>query len=541
MARGRKKAIPAVLPREEILRQIAEIEALEADIAKKEEEAKASNPFWFFEPSTGDITPERMDFLRKHIDEEDLPQILDSQMDVIMSRASIKAAFGGNRAGKSVVGAVLAFMKATGEVPLALEDIYPKGWRRTDFNYCFKIRVIGVDHKTLLNTVLPTYKQWCPKEWLKKGSWPESYISEQRTLFLYRGGKGEPIASVEFMTNQQDDDSFQGPDIHFLVYDEEPKESIHKENLLRFGTAKKLDVLFCMTPTNGMTWVADIFFGEMDKTRQGQNIESFKLTSVTNKRVNIEVLEEIVQGLDSYEEKKMRLLGEFVSLSGLVYGKLFDKRIHVISPFFEGLNPTQKQDYLLITGMDPHTVTPTAMVFVLLDREGIIYVDRCWHRNGDTEEIRKAWHEIVKDNGYRKGWVVADRSSDSSIMAFGGRNIFKELSRGVNAIPAMRSSEKYEGSIKAGVDDIKKRLKLDPKPRLYVVDRPENKVLINSFRTLERDTYANEDVNGPKDRIKEGKHHLHSALRFIHQFPLNWYPAVDVVPQPEYGDEAVCW
>ena len=535
---GRPKKKPS---REVLLQRIEEIERLEEEVKKKLDEAQKSNPFWFFEPSTGEITPDRMDFLKRHIQEEDIPQKLDGQLDVLLSKASVKGATGGNRGGKSAVGAVYAFICATGEVPESLEDKFPKERRRTDFSYCFKIRVVGVDHKTLLNTVLPTYKQWVPKEYLKKGSWSESYMSEQRTLFLYRNGSGEPIASVEFMTNQQDDDSFQGPDIHLLIYDEEPKESIHKENLLRFAATERIDIMFCMTPTNGITWVAELF--DKDSDDKGRKIELFKLTSVSNKKVNIEVLEEIVQELDTYEEKKMRLLGEFVSLSGLVYGKLFDKRIHLIQPFFEGLAPYQKKEYLMLTGLDPHLVTDTPMVFMLLDREGNTYIDRCWMKSADTEEIKKAWHDIVKENGYRAGWAVADKSSNSSIMAFGGRNIFMELSRGKGAIPALRTSEKFEGSIKAGVDEIKRRLKVGEsgKPRFFIVDRPENKLLINSFRTLERDTYADEDKNGPKDRIKEGKHHLHAASRYLFQYPLNWYPLVDNVPQPEYYDEATCW
>jgi hypothetical protein len=191
--------------------------------------------------------------------------------------------------------------------------------------------------------------------------------------------------------------------------------------------------------------------------------------------------------------------------------------------------------------MDPHLVTPSAMVFLLLDREGNAYLDRSYALDMDTDEIKKHFHEVVADNGYRTGWSVADKSSNSTIIAFGGRNIFKELSSGPGAIPAMRTSEKYEGSIKAGVDDIKKRLKVNEKsgkPRFFIVNRPENKDIIHSFRTLERDTYANEEVQGPKDRIKEGKHHKHASLRYIFQYPLNWYPEIDYIPQPEYLDEA---
>jgi hypothetical protein len=186
----------------------------------------------------------------------------------------------------------------------------------------------------------------------------------------------------------------------------------------------------------------------------------------------------------------------------------------------------------------------TAMVFALMDRENNVYIDRCYFKSSDTEELKADFHKIVKENNYRVGWSVADKSSNSSIIAFGGRNIFKELSQGVGAITSLRTSEKFEGSIKAGVDEIKKRLKVNGrtgKPRFFIVDRPENKVLIQTFKTLERDSHINEDTKGERDKIREGKHHLHAAMRYIFQFPMSWYPKVIDVPEPEFQDEELCW
>lgn len=444
-----------------------------------------------------------------------------------------------HNSGKSSIAAVKRFIDTTGEVPLSLKSIYPAERLRTDFSYCEKVRIVGVDHKTMLNTLIPTYQKWCPREYLKNGKWSDSFSSTQNTLFLYKKEFAHPIASFEFMTNQQDVESFQGPPIHRIVYDEEPREAIRKENLMRFVTAGKVDEIFSMTPTNGISWATDLFENEAGD----DGIEKFKLVSLTNKKANLIALEEVVKGISSYEEKKMRLLGDVISLSGLVYGKLFDRTVHIIQPFFEDLNEVEKKDYLCLTGLDPHLVTPTAMVFALLDREGNTYIDRCWHNEGDTEEIKAAWWDVVKGAGYRHGWAVADKSSNSSIMAFGGRNIYMELSRGKGAIPALRTSEKFEGSIKAGVDEIKRRLKFEEggKPRFFIVDRPENKQLIQSFRTLERDTYANEDSKGLKDRINEGRHHLHAAMRYVFQFNLNWYPVQDEVPLPDMVDDVVCW
>lgn len=525
---------------EEKKRQLAVLRALAAQLIEDRQALMDTDPFWYFIPNVGTIDAEQEAFLREYLHEDDIPPKLTSQLDAFLSLANIVGVSGGNQVGKSVTGAIKGYIKATGELPYAFKDYADHPAIKRDVDRAkrkiVRGRVVGVDFKQLMNTVIPTWQQWCPRSYLKKGKWSDSFSMEHKTLSLYR--KDKLCATIEFMTNKQDKESFQGPPLDWLSYDEEPRQDIHKENLLRFVTAERLDVGFFWTPTNGISWATELFDEETDK--QGRKIELFKLCSVTNKKASIPLLRDILSEMDTYEEVKMRLLGEAVSLSGLVYGKLFDRSIHVVEPFFDDLAPSAKEDFLCLSGWDPHLVTASAGVFALVDREGIVYIDRCYQRNVDTEELKEDFTAIVKQNGYRMGWSVADKSSDSTITAFGGRNIFREISRGTNRIPGLRTSEKFEGSIKAGVDDIKKRLRNTP-PRIFIVDRPENKVLINSFRTLERDTYADEDKQGPKDRIKEGKHHLHASMRYLFQYNINWYPKIDVAPEPEYFDEAMLW
>ncbi len=537
-----KKSIPRKRKKKQTKEEkLAELITKREVVVKAMDDAKESDPFWFYVPSDGVIGDREKAFLEKYLKPDDIPNRIDGQMDVHMSTLPIRGASGGNQSGKSTVGAIEAYIQATGEVPNTLKDKYPKEKLPTKWPQA--IRIIGVDYKTLLNTLIPTYQKWVPRDYLKNGTWKDSFSSEQKKLFLYE--KGQVKSTIEFMTNQQDVESFQGPPLDMVIYDEEPRESVYKENLLRFTTANKLNVMFCWTPTKGLSWTYDMFMDEI-----GDRTKLFKLCSVANKKANLEALDEIMGELTSYEEIKMRLLGEFISLSGLVYGRLFDEYTHVIDPFFETpvdnedgtidekATYEKKQSYLVLTGMDPHLVTSTVMDFVLVDRENNWYVDLCYKRDADTSEIKADWHEIVEEKGYRTGWAVADKSSNSSIIAFGGRNIFRELSMGEKAIPALRTSEKYEGSIKAGVDEIKKKLK---DGTFFIVDRPENKELIKSFKTLERETYANEDIKGPKDRISEGRHHHHAALRYISQYPVNWYPEVVTAPEPMFYDDALCY
>ena len=436
-----------------------------------------------------------------------------------------------HNSGKSTFGSVYGYIWATGEVPEGLKGIFPEEILTPDRNR--NIRVVGVSNKQLMNTVLPTYQKWVPRKYLAKGKWSESFSSEQKKLFLSVDGVGEPIATIEFMTNEQDTESFQGPPLGLVIYDEEPSEKVRKENLMRFVTSGQLNEVFCWTPTNGLSWATDLFSDETDD--RGRSIDLCKFASVTNKKANMQVVDEICSEIHDYNELKMRLLGEFVSLSGLVYGNLFDANIHVIEPF-----KITVKDYIVYRGLDPHLVKPSVCVEVAVDREENYYVIGTYSKDCDTSDLKKDLKERAKN--YRLGQTRCDRSADSTIKVLGDRNIFKELGTGENAIPALFKSEKFTGSIHAGVDTIKQLLKVNEKvkkPKLFIFNVPENKLLITAFKTLERDAYVNEDVKGKRDKIMEGKHDAHAALRYVFQSRVPWIAPTEAVPEYEPVSENV--
>lgn len=433
--------------------------------------------------------------------------------------------------GKSTFGAIYAYMWATGEVPEGLKGVFPEEVLTPDRNR--NIRVVGVSNKQLMNTVLPAYQKWVPRKYLAKGKWSESFSSEQKKLFLYMDGVGEPVSTIEFMTNEQDTESFQGPPLGLVIYDEEPSEKVRKENLMRFVTSGQLNEVFCWTPTNGLSWATDLFSDEVDD--RGRSIDLCKFASVTNKKANMKVVDEICSEIHDYNELKMRLLGEFVSLSGLVYGNLFDSNIHVIEPF-----KITVKDYIVYRGLDPHLVKPSVCVEVAVDRLENHYVIGTYAKDCDTSDLKKDLKERAKN--YRLGQTRCDRSADSDIKVLGDRNIFKELGTGDNAIPALFKSEKFTGSIHAGVDTIKQLLKVNDKtkkPRIFIFNTPENKLLITAFKTLERDAYINEDVKGKRDKIMEGKHDAHAALRYVFQSRAQWIAPTEAVPEYEPVNENV--
>ncbi len=509
--------------REEILEQLRDLE-------EKQRLLEESDPFWFYKPSDGTIPESNKAFLEKHILPEDIPERLDSQMNIHMSTANIIGGFGGNQVGKTLSGAIEVFIAITGEVPNSLKGIYPE--EKLNNKRPFHARVVGEDYVNgLLKNVIPTFRKWVPREFLIDGSWEKSFSVEQGTLRL--GKKGELYGTVEFMSNKQAIGSFQGPARHMVLYDEEPVYEIHKENLMRFTTSDRVRIMFQMTPTKGLSWVSDKILNSQGIDDKN-SIECFKMASITNRYANLNVLEEIVAGLSSYEEIKMRVLGEFVSLSGRVY-KHFNRSIHVIEPF------KITDNYMVLTGMDPHQTTPTAVVFVAVDRENIPYViDSYWgNKARDIEEV-KADIGLMTEK-WRMAWSVVDQSSDVRIEAFGGLNIFDTLRRSPNQIKGLRKSIKYPGSIDAGVEEIKRRLKCDDKgnPGFYIFDTPNNRVLINSMLTLERDVALNEEKKGQRDKIMEGKHHFHAALRYVFQFPIRYIESDYGRHIPEYKPESM--
>ncbi len=496
------------------------------------DKVKEEDPFWLFEPSNGEVPEEGQKLLEKYLKPEDIPQVLLSQLDVFKSEADIIADFGGNQGGKTTLACIMSFIWAVAAIPLKLRGVIPESMIPTEFPQ--HIRVTGVDWKTMLSNILPTWRKWAPKEFLKNGSFDKSYSAEERTLSLYEDGKLK--GTIEFMTNQQSVESFQGPPRHGMIYDEEPKYEIYQENLARFTTAKRMKQLFTMTPTKGLSWVHEdiVLRSETDK---GENIECFKVPSVTNRMANYEVLSLILDGLSSYDSIKMRLLGEFTSLGGLVYGGLFQPKIHVIKPF-----DIKYDDFTVYRGLDPHLVKPSCCIELAVDREGNEYVVGTYLEAKDTDDIKKDLAKRAKDRGYRLAWTICDKSADSSMTVFGDRNIYRELKFGENAVPALCQSIKFDGSIRAGVDEIKKLLKVVEKtnlPRLFIFDIPENKTLINAMRTLERYRTQNEHVRGVKDKIEEGKHDTHACLRYIHQKPIRWINPVEYVPEYEPVNDAV--
>lgn len=514
----------------ERLRALKELEEIEKELKAKYEEAVEADPFWHFDPTDGTVSSEGMDLVRKYIKPDDIPASFSGQRDVILSDAEIRGAFGGNQSGKSTLGAIEAYIHITREVPFSLASSYPRSKFPT--KYPFHVRVTAEDYENaIVGTLIPTYSRWAPREYLIDQSWEKSYSSSTDVLTLVKDGRVR--GTIEFYSNKQEKGSFQGPPRQMMIYDEEPRSDIRQENMMRMTTSDKFRELYCMTHTKGLTWVRNEVFDNIESA-EGYQIAFWEIASVTNPRANLKVLNTILSNISEYNELQMRLLGRSLSLSGRVYS-CFSPSVHVIQPF-----PIDKENFVVYGGGDLHLTKPSVGVFVAVDREENYYVPTSFKGQFDTDAYKSKWQELVNQNRFRMGWSAVDRSTDSTSRIYRrasedeeGLNIYKAISRGANAIPALKKSMKYPGSIQAGVDQIIRLLKPihgpdQNRPKLYIFNTPENRDLIQSFKNLEREEGANEDRTGPVDKISEGKHDKHAALRYIFQRNPRWI-------SPEYG------
>jgi len=541
----------AKMSRDELLAFRRETLELMKDFDDKLKVAEDSDPFWFYQPTQSTLNDDQRSFLRQFLRPEDIPTRLDSAVDVHACEANILGVSGGNQSSKTTTCTIEDLIKACRAIPPSLQGIYPESKLPKKKNN--RIRVICEDYQNgILKHNLPNLMRWTPRAYLIDGRWEKSWSAEKMQLTLIHPQEKAICGTIELMTNNAEVGTFQGPPIDRVRYDEEPREDIFDENLLRFVTSDHLDIAFGMTPTNGLSWVYDRLWNK-DTDQTGKNsIRWFQLCSISNPRANLNTLREICKNIKNYDELKMRLLGEWISLSGLIYGIYFKRRIHVVPPEKLGLGPGLYLDcscpsfqrgvlnvdiaaiphspkcpfvnYVAFLGLDPHEVKPTAAVVVCVDRDETVIVDRCYKGDKTLKDVKRDLVSILQ--GYRYSFGKCDPHADSDRTAFDNINAWKIITQGENRIPNLRKADAYKGSILAGVDIIRQLLigRDADHPRLVVLDRPENQELIHSFRTLQRDTFANEDIRGPKNAIAEGKHDHHAALRYILQSPLHWYP-----------------
>lgn len=346
-------------------------------------------------------------------------QPTDKQRLFHMSKAPERWAFTGNRFGKTCMATVEAVWHATGEYP----EWYPKESRSPIPS---RGRIVCIDFVNgIEKVILPELQKWMPKSYLIKGSWDGSYEKLKRKLTLNKG------SFIELMSFDQEVGSFAGSSLHWVWFDEHGKREIYKECKMRlldtggrfWGT---------LTPVQGISWEYDEIYEKRDERN---DLEVFRASTMDNPLISKKDIEEMTQNLNE-DERRTRLYGDFVSLTGLVY-KDWDRKVHVIEPF------EIPKHWTRYSAIDPHTRTPTAVLYwVVSPQEEHFIYDELYLP--DMQVKGMAEYMFAKEAGAKIIMRFIDPAAQATNTAAGGFNFITEFAKN-NIFVSLANNQLTEG------------------------------------------------------------------------------------------------
>lgn len=405
---------------------------------------------------------------------------------------------GGNRSGKSFAGVAEDIWWLTGTHP-HLKDI-PKPPVRG--------RVIGVDFDHGVGQILiPLYKRLMPPDYLKNGSWDESYHKAEHQLELTNG------STLEFMSYDQDTDKFAGTSRHFIHFDEEPPQHIFNENMMRLMDTDG-NYWITMTPVEGMTWLYDELY---EPAKEGRKDDLFILEVNTkdNPHIKEKARERVFAGLEE-QERKAREEGQFIDVGGKIF-KQFTEPSHVIEPI---VPPKSWQWFMSV---DSGWNNPTAILWhaVSPDNTIITFGEHYASEMTVEEHVR-----VINEKETFWGKTADIRTGDPAMRQTRegtGTSVQQEYAlRGIYL--ALEGVPTGPGSVAVGIGRMQQYFKVNPvtkKPRWMITEDCSN--FIRELKRLRWATYSSKKIayeNNAQEKIhKKDDHACDSARYFITLMP----------------------
>ena len=232
-------------------------------------------------------------------------------------RVRIALVNGGNRAGKTDLGAQWALAHALGR-----NHPQVQAWARINGLDVRRIQpgpgVVWAVSLTFQDS--RRYVREKLSKYLPAGTEFRQWNAENEAEALLPGG-GKIVCKAW----AQGREGMQGDAIHGLWADEEPPDqSAWNEALMRLGDFSGR-ALVTFTPLMGLTWMYDKYVKTPPK-----NVGNAYIHGTDNPHVPPEVLLELLSGF-SEKEQAARQRGEWVQVEGRLYP--FDRAIHVVAPF----------------------------------------------------------------------------------------------------------------------------------------------------------------------------------------------------------------
>ena len=330
------------------------------------------------------------------------------QNPFVNSKASIDAAIGGNRSGKTLT-AVYRFIC----ILLGEEGIEKYGLPRLPVVYPkppFDAWVVSEDFTTSREVAQPKFLEFIPGTAIK----PDGIKYREKSAVDFvrlKGGR-----RVVFKSCDSGWQKFQGADIPLIFFDEEPDELVFKECMIRVGAQKRY-IIIAMTPLQGETWLVEML-NERAADPNDDNYELHKYFTMDNDSLAPGEMEKM---RDIYPEDEWltRTEGVPMARSGLVFPE-FRYDIHVYPDTFDFAEIFDTMDWYFFVDYGSHH--PMAIYMVGVDSRGSLYIHDESYVAGEALpyhalRTRAMYDEIPHDeNGFLPGHNFVMMYCDPSML-----------------------------------------------------------------------------------------------------------------------------
>ena len=402
--------------------------------------------------------------------------------------AQTKCFFGGNQSGKTTGGLADDIIQAVDR-----DALPPHLLPYKKFEPPFLCRIMAESYKVMEMVVLEKLKELLPVDQLVGGQWEKAFDSKTQVLYFQNGSK------FNFATYQTDVSALQGVTLDRVHFDEEPPWMVFKESRMRV-MARSGDLLFTMTPTEGLTWTYDFLWhnrgDQVEKdVYHGQNKQVVVVDMDDNPILSHEDKELALEGL-SEEERAARKRGHFVALHGLIYGD-FSRKRHLVPH-----RPELPENVNVVVGIDPGIGKRAAVIWLYLTPDDQMVVFEEASLPGATArqvcEVIKTFnakHEITPL------YYVIDPAARNKNHQTGRSDQMEYADHGIVTIAG-------QNSVTAGINRVKERFQTD---RLYVMSHCET--LIGELEKYRWKPPPRSEEDGKAQPVKKDDHGV-DALRY---------------------------
>lgn len=439
-------------------------------------------------------------------------------------QAYVRVVLGSNRSGKSVAGYLEAYAHALGYRPW-LEQDDPDYIVRLPSGQPIPVPNVG---RIVSQSFQPAAVQviW-PKvqEWSMAGTYRVKNNAQQVPIkFTFDNG-----SIVHVMSNEQEDDAFEGPNGHWVWIDEPCDYSKYiglKRGLVDYGGHMWLT----LTPLS-QPWIHDVLISRCNEP--DGHVRLYKFSVWDNARENGGFLErrDIEEFIRDMREDEMeaRLYGNFLHLAGRVF-----KQWEPEAPFW--VQPRRlPETWPRVCVIDPHPRKPIAVLWAALspDNQLFVYRDLFDERLRTVKEVSDRIKQLegYRWDNQRRTWVPGETTEVIALRLIDTSANEQERTSGETIMQRFHKEGIYcRGAQKrnydAGLDAIHEALRIR-----YQWGEPGLIVFTNCVHTKrnflmfcwdEYGTSRQKDLKDPKPDVRKKDDDFIDCIRYIYQSGLTY-------------------